>query len=114
MFKSLVREEDFDSFLQNNQDKLVLVKFFTTWCGPCQELKKNLSELEKEQPDLVILEVDADRFPTLQYQDQAQKVHQLVVYSVPTIFLFRQGKMVKRGDGGSASVQQLREFISNY
>jgi len=30
MLKNLMKEEEFNSFLQNNQDKLVLVKFFTT------------------------------------------------------------------------------------
>ena len=111
MFKSLVREEELDFFLHSSQDKLVLVKFFTTWCPPCRELQKSLSELEKEKPDLLVVEVDADRFPQLKYQDQHQKVQQLVVRSVPYLFLFQQGKVLKKG-GGSMNIQQLKEFIT--
>ena len=112
MLKNLVNEEDFDSFLQNNQNKLVLVKFSTVWCPPCQVLQKNieelLSELEKvkgQPKDLVVLQVDAEKFPRLAQRSLFN------VYSVPTIFLFHQGKMIKRGSG-SMSVQQLKEFIS--
>ena len=112
MLKNLVKEEDFDSFLQNNQNKLVLVKFSTVWCPPCQVLQKNieelLSELEKitgQPKDLVVLQVDAEKFPQLAQRPLFN------VYSVPTIFLFHQGKMIKRGSG-SMSVQQLKEFIS--
>jgi len=111
MLKSLVKEEDFDPFLHDNWDKLVLVKFSTSWCPPCQSLQKSIEKLEEQQKDLIVLEVDADRFTQLKYQEQDQKFQQLAVYSVPTLFLFRQGKMVKEGHG-SMSVQQLREFIS--
>jgi thioredoxin 1 len=102
MLVSLQREEDFFSFLQSNRDKLVLVKFSTTWCAPCQELQKSLQELLQEKNDLLVLEVDAERFPHL-----AQK---FAVYSVPTVFLFRQGENIKKGSG-KMSVDQLKEFL---
>jgi thioredoxin-like negative regulator of GroEL len=112
MRKNLVKETDFDSFLQNNCDKLVLVKFFTVWCPPCQELQKNieklLAELEQESKEasLAVLEVDAEKFPQLSQR--------LKVYSVPTIFLFRHEKdqmIIKEKRSGNMSVRQLREFI---
>jgi thioredoxin 1 len=114
MFKSLTREEEFNSFLQ--QEKLVLVKFSAEWCPPCQVLQKNLEKLLDErkankQPDLVVLAVDADRFPQLKYQDQAQKVQQIVVHSLPTLFLFQQNRMLKKAVG-SMSVQELKEFVN--
>ena len=116
MFVELQTEEEFDSFLQRNQNNLVLVKFFTTWCVPCQVLQRNLEKLVAErkgqqQADLVVLAVDADHFPTLKYHDQVQKVQQLAVYSLPTLFLFQQNKMLKKAVG-SMSVQELREFIN--
>jgi len=111
MLKSLVKEKDFDPFLQNNQDKLVLVKFSTIWCPPCQILHKNikelLSELEQttEKPkELEVLEVDAEKFPRLAQRSQFN------VHSVPTIFLFHRGQMIKKSSG-SMNIQQLREFI---
>lgn len=111
MLESLVKETDFDSFLQNNHDKLVLVKFSTVWCSPCKSLQKSIEELLTElkqttEPvkNLVVLEVDAEKFPQLAQRPQFS------VYSVPTIFLFHQGKMIKKSSG-SMNIQQLRRFI---
>ncbi|CFW93453.1 putative Thioredoxin [endosymbiont DhMRE of Dentiscutata heterogama] len=111
MFVKLVKEVDLDTFLQKNHDKLVLVKFSTAWCPPCQVLQKNigelLTELEKTaapKKELLVLEVDAEKFPQLAQRTQFR------VSSVPTIFLFHQGRMIKKGSG-SLSVQQLREFL---
>ena len=99
-----MKGEDFDSFLRTNQDRIILVKFFTTWCFPCRELQKNIEALLTERQDLVVLEVDAEKFPRLAQRPQFK------VYSVPTVFLFHQGELIKKGSG-SMSVQQLREFI---
>ncbi|WP_172575426.1 thioredoxin family protein [endosymbiont GvMRE of Glomus versiforme] len=111
MLKNLSNEDEFDSLLQNNHDKLVLVKFSTVWCPPCQELQKNIKKLliELEQSaepekELVVLEIDAEKFPRL-----AQRA-QFRIQSVPTTFLFRQGIMIKN-ISGSMSVQQLKKFI---
>src|SRR5947208_15770689 len=97
MLKSLVKEEDFDSFLQNNQDKLVVVRFSTVWCSPCQVLQKNikelLTELEKSAgrgKDLVVMEVDDEKLPQLAQRSRFN------VSSVPTILLFHQGKVIEK------------------
>lgn len=99
----LVKEEDFDPFLRDNQDKLVLVKFSAVWCPPCQVLQKNierlLSELETtagQLKDLVVLHIDVEKFPQLAQRSQFR------VKSVPTFFLFYQGKMIKEGNGGKS------------
>src|SRR6185436_11415417 len=109
MLESLVKETDFDSFLQNNHDKLVLVKFSTTWCPPCRVLQKNIqglmAELEKSaapKKDLLVLEVDAEKFPRLAQREQFR------VSSVPTIFLFQQSKMIRKNNGVLGG-QKLRD-----
>jgi len=57
-----------------------------------------------EKKNLVVLEVDAEKFPRL-----AQKP-EFNVRSVPSLFLFRQGEMAKKFSG-NMSVLQLKEFI---
>ncbi|WNE40963.1 MAG: Thioredoxin [Mycoplasmataceae bacterium] len=111
MFKYLEREEDFDSFLTSNQDKLLLVKFSTAWCPPCKVLQKNIKELltesdwlSKLKKEFIILEVDANKFSSLAQNSRFN------ICSVPTIFLFDQGKLIKKIIG-SLSVSQLKEFI---
>ena len=112
MLKRLMVGESFDSFLQNNRDKTVLVKFFTTWCGPCKSLQENIKELltelretEEKKEKLVVLEIDAEKFPDL------VKRPEFNVCSVPTIFLFQKGKILKK-KSGSLSVPQLKDFLA--
>ncbi|CAG8847718.1 21037_t:CDS:2, partial [Racocetra persica] len=76
-FWAVVIETDLDTFLQKNHDKLVLVKFSTTWCPPCRVLQKNIQELMAEleksaapKKDLLVLEVDAEKFPRLAQREQ--------------------------------------------
>jgi thioredoxin-like negative regulator of GroEL len=57
-----------------------------------------------EKPDLVVLEVDVERFPRLAQRPEFN------VRSVPSLFLFRQGEMTKK-ISGNISILQLKEFI---
>jgi len=106
MLKILTREEEFDSFLKSNYDKSFLVKFFTTWCLPCRELQKNLEKLLLEKNDLIVLEVDAERFSGLAQRPMFS------IRSVPSLFLFRQGEVVKKVSG-NMNVEQLRVFVDS-
>ncbi len=105
MLKRLRSNGEFESFLRDNQDQLMLVKFFTVWCGPCKNLQENIEKLLEEKKDLVVLEIDAEMFPELAQRPDFN------VYSVPTIFLFWKGKMLKK-NSGNMSVQQLKEFLA--
>ena len=44
-----------------NSNKLVVVDFFATWCGPCQELSPILVELDKQyNGEVQFYKVDVD------------------------------------------------------
>lgn len=105
--KRLEKEEELNLFLQINKEKTVLVKFFTAWCLPCRELQKNLESLLKERKDLEILEVDAEKFRGIAQRSEFE------VRSVPTLFLFYKGKIVRKASG-SMNVHQLKEFMNSY
>src|SRR5215213_7144130 len=110
MLTKLQREEEFDDSLlrSNSQNKLILVKFFTTWCGPCQQLQQPLSKLSEEKKNLLIIEVDADKFSTL-----AQRA-EFNVQSIPALFLLQQGQVIKKAVGSIESqqlIKQLKESI---
>src|SRR3954452_17800867 len=104
MLITLQTEEEFNSFLQSNSpNKLVLVKFFTTWCGPCQQLQKPLFELSEEKSSLLVIEVDAEKFPKL-----AQRA-EFSVKSIPALFLFRQGQIIKKAVGSTEAQQLIKQ-----
>jgi thioredoxin 1 len=77
-----------------NSGKTVLVDFFATWCGPCQMLAPILKEVKEEMGDKVtIIKIDVDKNQHLMSRPQFQ------VRGVPTLMLFRNGKMLWRQSG---------------
>jgi len=102
MLKLLERFEEFNFLLQNNSKK-VLVKFFATWCQPCQRLQENIKRILEEE-DCLVVEVDVEKFPELVSK------HEFNVQSVPTLFLFFQGKKI-RESRGYLNTDELKSFI---
>ena len=89
-----------------NSNDLVLVDFYADWCVPCkmmspilQEVKTNLKEAVK------IIKVNVD-----QHQDLASH---FMVRGVPTLMLFKTGKMLWR-QSGVLSSKDLTDIISNH
>ena len=103
MLKRLEEEEKFEVFLSRHQGQVRLVKFFAEWCAPCDKLQENLEKLEKEQPDLAILEVDVEKFPHLAQRPEFQ------VSSLPTLLLFRPRAASAEKKVGLQSLPQLKE-----
>ena len=77
----------FDQLVGQNE-KPLLVDFWATWCGPCQKLAPVLEALAAEHPEIVVGKVDVDQQPEL--------AAKMMVDSIPALFLFRNGQVVKR------------------
>ncbi len=73
-------------------DKPVLVDFSAEWCGPCKMMAPVLREVKHRIGDAaVILKVDVDRNPAL--------AASLGVQAVPTLVIYRKGKVTWRQSG---------------
>lgn len=90
-----------------NGDKLVLVDFFATWCGPCKVLGPTIEAIGKELTGQVrVLKIDVDKNEALASQYRIQ--------SVPTLIIFKKGEVLWRTSGvmdKGALMKQVKSFI---
>lgn len=83
----LINSSEFSGLLQ--EDKLLVVDFFATWCGPCKKLSPTLDEVSKELGEQVnIVKVDVD-----ESEDFAMDYG---IRSVPTVLFFKNGQQVDK------------------
>lgn len=96
--------ENFNDIIKG--EKLTLVDFFATWCGPCKMMHPVLEQLKKDLGEnirIIKLDVDENEDISAQYSIQ----------SVPTLMLFKKGEIVWR-QSGAMSLNELKSIIAQH
>ena len=90
-----------------NSDKPVLVDFFAEWCGPCKTMAPILKQVKDEvQNNASIIKVDVDK--------NQQTAMTFQVNSVPTLMLFKQGKVLWRQSGVLPKNELVRKIKEHF
>ncbi|XP_070492838.1 thioredoxin-2 [Chironomus tepperi] len=98
-------EGDFNSQLEAAGEKLVVVDFFATWCGPCKMIAPKLEEFSVKYADrVVVLKVDVD-----ECEEVAVKYN---ISSMPTFVFIKNGQKVDSFSGANAD--KLEKTILQY
>lgn len=84
-------------------DKVTLVDFWAPWCGPCQVMGPIVEELAKEMEGKA-------KIGKLNVDENSQVSQNFSIMSIPTIMIFKDGKMVKQLVGVQ-SRETLREEL---
>ena len=89
-----------------NPNKTVLVDFWASWCGPCKMIAPVLLEIADEYEGKVVVgKVNVDEQPAL--------ASRFGIMSIPTLLLFREGKIVQSMVGYHTK-SDIAEMLDKY
>ena len=69
----------------------VLVDFWASWCGPCKMIGPIIDQIADERTDVKVCKVNVD--------DEQELAVQFKVMSIPTLLVFKDGKVVNQSLG---------------
>ena len=95
-----LNNENYDEFVK---DGIVLVDIWATWCGPCKMISPIVDEISSDYVDRIkVGKCDADA--------NRDKVMDLGVRNIPTIFFYRKGEIVSQTHG-AVTKKKLTDII---
>lgn len=85
-------------------DKLVVIDFWATWCGPCQRLTPIIEQLAEEYQDRAII----GKYNVDEGEDLTSEFG---IRNIPVVLLLKGGQVVgkKVGAASKADLQKLIE-----
>ena len=69
----------------------VLVDFWASWCGPCKMIGPIIDQIADERSDIKVCKINVD--------EEQELAVQFKVMSIPTLLVFKEGKVVNQSLG---------------
>jgi thioredoxin 1 len=96
-----ITDSTFDGIITGG--KPVFVDFWAPWCGPCRIIGPIVEELAPSYEDKVVI-------TKLNVDDNPEVAQRYQVSSIPTLLMFKEGRLVDRVVGALPK-SELQKFI---
>ncbi|MBT5231277.1 MAG: thioredoxin [Methylococcales bacterium] len=92
--------DSFESTIKDND--FVIIDFWATWCGPCQNFAPIYKEVSERYPDIVFAKVDTE--------EEVELARHFQIRSIPTLMIFRE-QIIIYSQPGMLPESQFEELI---
>ena len=94
-----INADDIPKIVEDN--KVVFIDAWATWCGPCRTLSPILEEIQEKYKEkgLKVVKLDVDQNQEFSMENQ--------ITGVPSVLVFSEGKKVVFDDGAGKKMDKL-------
>ena len=98
-----INSDNFEQVISS--DKLVIIDFWATWCGPCRMVGPIISKLaEKYDGQIVVGKCDVE--------DNDELAAEFGIRNIPTILFFKNGQVIDKVVGAQSEAKLDEKFQS--
>ena len=92
--KEIKNQNDFDAFVNANNEQIHVIKIGAEWCGPCRQLSTIIQNLEEDKvKDVIFGEVDIE-------SDNVDDIlTEYKVRNIPVILFIKDGQLIEKKVG---------------
>lgn len=96
-----ITKDNFESEVLKSE-KIVLLDFWASWCGPCRMVSPIVDEIAEEMPEIKVGKVNVD--------EEGELALKFQVMSIPSLFVFKNGQILEQSVGAKPK-NQIIEMI---